>query len=158
MGQERCACSPQPSPHPQPRELAASSASYTGPAALFYFSLPRSCCRSPCAQIPVREASSRSLPAVAARGQAAFAATSCAAKSALACGGRFVCRAWGCSFRPLTPTPPWLQPAAKAALAGACLWPAASWQQAEGRRRLGSESWSVEMLPATAGMRNGQMG
>lgn len=92
---ERCDGFPptERSPHPQPstdgpNELAASSASHAGcswDSSFIYFSLPRSCCCSLCAQIPVRKAFPRFLPAVAARGQAAFVATSCTAKSALAC-------------------------------------------------------------------------
>lgn len=80
------------SPHPRPStdgpsELAAPSASHAScsrDSSFIYFSLPRSCCFSLCAQIPVRKAFPRFLPAVAVRGQAALVATSCTAKSALA--------------------------------------------------------------------------
>lgn len=111
--------------HPQPGtdgpgELAASSASHAGcsrDGSFIYFPLPRSCCCSLCARILVRKASPRLLPALAARGQAGLAATSCTAVSALACCGRFVCRA-SCSpprSRGVPLIPPGIT-AAKAAL------------------------------------------
>lgn len=95
MSYERCNGFPptEHSPHPQPStdgpsELAASSASHAGcsrDSSFIYFSLPRSCCCSLCAQIPVRKAFPRFLPTMAARGQAVLIAARCTAKSALAC-------------------------------------------------------------------------
>lgn len=155
-------------PHAQPGtdgpgEPAASSASHPGcsrDGSFIYQALPRSCCCSSRARIPVRKASPCSLPAVAARGRAGFAATSCRAEPALACQGRFdlqsILLAAGQSGSASHPpsVPAKAAPAARSVLMAGGQLAAGGGPEVAGKR----ERRSVETLPATGGMRNGQTG